>query len=105
MIWTDATRVLHARKEQCLPSDLTDGEWAIPEPFFPGASHVGSPRKWPMRRIVEAMLNMLRGGLPWRMMPPGSPPATTVQHYFYAWRDDGTWARINHYLIQDARIA
>ena len=39
------------------------------------------------------------------MMPPGSPPATTVQHYFYRWRDDGTWQRINHYLIQDARIA
>ncbi|WP_445949200.1 IS5 family transposase, partial [Sphingorhabdus sp.] len=24
---------------------------------------------------------------------------------FYAWRDDGTWQRINHYLIQDARVA
>jgi Transposase DDE domain len=39
------------------------------------------------------------------MMPPGFPPATTVQHYFYRWRDDGTWQNINHYLIQDARIA
>jgi putative transposase len=27
-----------------------------------------------------------------------------VQHYFYAWRDDGTWARINHYLLQGARM-
>ena len=39
------------------------------------------------------------------MMPPGFLPATTVQHYFYRWRDDGTWQRINHYLIQDARVA
>ncbi len=28
-----------------------------------------------------------------------------MQHYFYRWRDDCTWLRINHYLIQDARIA
>jgi len=32
-----------------------------------------------MRRIVDAMLYLLRGGLPWRMVPPGFPPATTVQ--------------------------
>ncbi len=39
------------------------------------------------------------------MMPPGFPPATTVQHYFYRWRDNGTWQKINHHLTQDARIA
>ncbi|MEJ6594953.1 MAG: IS5/IS1182 family transposase, partial [Parasphingorhabdus sp.] len=31
-MWTDTTRVQHARKEQCLPSDLTDGEWTVLEP-------------------------------------------------------------------------
>jgi transposase len=97
--------VQHARNEQRLPSDLTDGEWAVLEPFFPPPSRVGRPRKWRVRKIVDALLYMLRGGLPWRMMPPGFPPATTVQHYFYRWRDDGTWQNINHYLIQDARIA
>lgn len=30
----------------------------------PPASRVGRPRKWPMRRIVEAILYLLRGGLP-----------------------------------------
>ena len=104
-MWTDTTRIEHARKEQRLPSDLTDREWEVLEPFFPPLSLVGRPRKWPTRIIVDALLYMLRGGLPWRMMPPGFPPATTVQHYFYRWRDDGTWQRINHYLIQDARVA
>ena len=104
-MWTDTTRTEHARKEQRLPSDLTDREWAVLEPFFARPSFVGRPRKWPTRIIVDALLYMLRGGLPWRMMPPGFPPATTVQHYFYRWRDDGTWQRINHYLVQDARIA
>lgn len=104
-MWTDTTRVQHARKGLALPSDLTDGEWAVLEPLFAPPSVVGRPRKWPMRRIVEAMLYLLRGGLPWRMLPPGFPPATTVQRWFYAWRDDGTWERINHYLVQDARVA
>jgi putative transposase len=105
MMWTDTTRAQHAREGQRLPSDLTDDEWAVLEPFFPPPSDVGRPRKWPTRIIVDALFYMLRGGLPWRMMPPGFPPATTVQHYFYAWRDNGTWARINHYLIHDARVA
>jgi transposase len=104
-MWTDITRAQYARKDRPLPSDLTDGEWAVLEPFLPPASHVGRPRKWPMRRIVEAMLYLLRGGLPWRMLPPGFPPPTTVQRWFYAWRDDGTWQRINHYLLQELRMA
>jgi putative transposase len=104
-MWTDTTRAHHARSGLALPSDLTDEEWAVLEPFFPLPSFVGRPRKWPMRRIVEAMLYLLRGGLPWRMLPPGFPPSSTVQRWFYAWRDDGTWQRINHYLIQDARVA
>ena len=68
-MWTDTTRAHHARAGLALPSDLTDAEWAVLEPFFPPPSHVGRPRKWPMRRIVEAILYLLRGGLPWRMLP------------------------------------
>ena len=104
-MWTDTTRKRHARKGPGLPSDLTDGGWEILEPFLPLPCHVGRPRKWPMRRIVEAMLYLLRGGLPWRMLPPGFPPATTVQRYFYAWRDSGLWQTINHYLLMAIRTA
>ena len=104
-MWTDTTRAHHARSGLALPSDLTDAEWAILEPFFPPPSSTGRPRKWPMRRIVEAILYLLRGGLPWRMLPPCFPPVSTVQRWFYLWRDAGLWERINHYLLQDLRIA
>ena len=100
---TDTTRAQHARKGPGLPSDLTDAEWALLEPFLPPASPFGRPREWPMRQIVDAMLYLLRGGLPWRMLPPGFPPATTVQRYFYAWRDRGVWPTINHYLLMAVR--
>ena len=87
-MWTDTTRAYHARAGLALPSDLTDGEWAVLEPFFSPPSHVGRPRKWPMRRIVEAILYLLRGGLPWRMLPPCFPPVSTVRRWFYLWRDN-----------------
>ncbi len=67
-MWTDTTRAHHARAGLALPSDLTDAEWAVLEPFFPPPSYVGRPRKWKKRRIVEAILYLLRGGLPWRML-------------------------------------
>jgi len=104
-MWTDTTRSQYARKGLALPSDLTDTEWALLEPFFPAPSDTGRPRKWPMRRVVEAILYLLRGGLPWRMLPPCFPPVSTVQRWFYQWRDAGLWELINHYLLQDLRTA
>ena len=102
-MWTDTTRALHARKGLALPSNLTDGEWAVLEPFFPLPSKVRRPRKWPMRRNVEAILYLLRGGLPWRMLPPCFPPASTVRRWFYLWRDSGLWKTVNHYPLMALR--
>ena len=42
-MWTDTTRAQYARANLALPSDLTDGEWALLEPFFPPVSTV---RRW-----------------------------------------------------------
>jgi transposase len=39
------------------------------------------------------------------MLPREFPPFTTVQHYFYRWRDDGTWLAINHALVMLTREA
>jgi putative transposase len=88
-----------------LPSDLTDAEWAVLEPFLPQPSQVGRPRKWPLRRIVEAILYLLRGGLPWRMLPPCFPPVSTVRRWFYLWRDNGLWLSLNHALLLIGREA
>ena len=73
------------------------------EPLLPSPSHVGRPRKWPMRWILEAMLYLLRGGLPWRMLPPCFPPVSTVRRWFYLWRDNGLWLAMNHVLLMASR--
>lgn len=104
-MWTDNTRAHYASALLTLPSDLTDAEWTLLEPFFPPPSHMGRPRKWPLRRIVEAILYLLRGGLPWRMLPPCFPPVSTMRRWFYLWRDPGLWLSLNHALLLIGREA
>jgi transposase len=58
-----------------------------------------------MRSVVNALLYMLRTGCQWRQLPCEFPPFTTVQHYFYAWRDGGVLERINFELLVQAREA
>ena len=43
-----------------------------------------------LRRVIDAMLYLLTTGCQWRLLPKEFPPYTTVQRFFYGWRDDGT---------------
>lgn len=96
---TDTTRVPCARADLALPSDLANAEWALLKPYFPPASHAGRPRKWPMRRIVEAIQHMLRGDLRWRMPPPCFPPVSTVRRWFYLWLDSIMDVKLNREIV------
>ena len=100
-MWTDTTRAQYAHSDLALPSDLTNAEWAVLEPFFPPPSRMGRPHKWPLHRIVEAILYLLRNGLPWRMLPPCFPTVSTVRRWFYLWRDSRLWLSLNHALLSD----
>ena len=90
-MWTAATRAQHSRDELRFASDLTDAGWAIVAPLLPAGSLVGRPPSWPRREIVNAIFYVLRGGVPWRKLPPGFPPRQTVYAWFAAWRDAGIW--------------
>ena len=48
---------------------------------------------------------MVRTGCQWRQVPREFAPYTTVQHYFYAWRDSRVLERINFGLLLQARKA
>ena len=37
------------------------------------------------------------------MLPKDFPPVSTVQGYFYAWRDSFLWQSINHLLVMSTR--
>jgi putative transposase len=55
--------------------------------------------------VVEAILYVLSTGCQWRALPTDFPPRSTVQYYFYLWRDQRLWRRINLALIRRARLA
>ena len=104
-MWTEITRPQYERDGLRYASDLRDAEWEVLEPCLPSAKVLGRPRTTSLREVVNAILYLLRSGCPWRMLPRDFPPRSTVQRYFYLWRDDGTWAEINRLLVVSAREA
>ncbi len=103
MVWTEITRPKYLRAGLRYASDLTDAEWQLVEPFMPPRAHLGRPRTIELRSVVNAILYILATGCQWRAIPKDLPARSTVQGYFYRWRDDGTWWWINDALVRLAR--
>jgi putative transposase len=105
MPWTEITRQQYRREAGRFASDTTDGEWSLLEPLMPEPAGIGRPCTTSLREVVNAILYVLWTGCPWRALPKNFPPRSTVQGYFYRWRDDGTWHYINRTLVERTRIA
>lgn len=103
MPWNDTARRDYARRGLRYASDLTDREWAVIEPFLPPPRRIGRPRSPDLRQVVNAVLYMAATGCQWRMLPKDLPPHSTVQRYFYDWRDSGLWRTISNSLVMSAR--
>lgn len=103
MPWDDTARVEHRRNAARYPSDLMEREWALIAPLLPPARRGGRPRTTDLRSVVDAILYVASSGCQWRMLPKDFPPVSTVQGYFYAWRDSGLWQGINHLMVMSAR--
>ena len=103
MSWTEITREQYRRDRLRYASDTSDAEWRLLSPFLPGASRVGRPREVDLRAVMDAILYILATGCQWRALPKDFPPRSTVQYYFYLWRDQGLWRRINLALVRRAR--
>ena len=87
------------------PSDLSDAQWAELSPLLPPDKPRGHPRTVDLREVVNGILYVLRGGIPWRMLPHDLPPWGTVWWYFRQWRIDGTWERVEEALRPAVREA
>ncbi len=84
------------------PSDLSDAEWALVEPYLTPAA-TGRPRTRDLREIVDGIFYVLRTGCQWRYLPHDLPPWQTVYGYFTAWTNDGIFAQLNYELTGLAR--
>ena len=70
---------------------------------MPPPRRIGRPRKTDLREIVNAVLYMASTGCQWRMLPKDFPPVSTVQRYFYQWRDSRLWQTIRFHLAMQTR--
>jgi transposase len=88
----------------CYDTDLSDAEWAILAPLLAPTTRRGRPRKHDLRQVLNAILYILRGGVPWRLLPHEFPPWQSVYDHFRRWRQRGTWRSINDVLRTRARM-
>ena len=104
-MWTETTQPQYRRDGLRYASDVTDAEWAQIEALLPLPKKLGRPRTTALRAVVNAMLYQLTTGCQWRLLPKEFPPFSTVQRFFYRWRDAGLWQTINHALVMRVREA
>lgn len=81
---------------------LTDAQWAFLKPMLPKPSQRGRPPT-DRRPIINAILYILKGGIPWRLLPAHFPPWKTVYHVFRKWTLDHTWESLNARLRAHVR--
>jgi transposase len=88
---------------------MSDAQWAVIGPLLPPPGNTtgrgGRPVKHSRRLVLDAIFYLVRGGVAWRQLPAGFPPATTVYDVFRGWVADGTWVRIHDALRDQVRLA
>jgi transposase len=89
------------------PSDLTDIQWTHLESMLQrdrGGRHAGGrPRKYALRRVVDALLYVVKTGCQWRQLSANFFLWLSVHQQFRAWRDDGAWERVARALREQYR--
>ena len=103
MPWTETTRREYRRETPRYASDLTDYEWDLIARFMPPRRTVGRPRKTNLREVMNAILYIGSTGCQWAMLPKDFPPYSTVQRYFYDWRDSGLLQTMRFMLAMETR--
>ena len=105
MAWTETSRREYRRSGRKYETDLSEAEWQLIVGFLPAPRRLGRPRSTDLRKVVEAIFYMLGSGCQWRMLPKDFPPYSTVQRFFYRWREEGLWRQVQHALVMAAREA
>lgn len=85
-------------------SDLTPQQWEWVRPHLPRSrQRMGRPRQVSLRRVINAILYLLRTGCQWRLLPHDFPPASTVRYWFKKLTASGLWVKLNDLLVRRVR--
>lgn len=83
-------------------TSLTDAQWAFLKRLLPKRPKRGRPPT-DRRRIMDALLYVVKGGIQWRLLPASFPPWKTVYHVFRQWTLNHTWEALNARLRTHVR--
>ena len=78
-------------------TSLTDAQWHVLEPMLPQQKKTGRP-PIDRRKIIDAILYIVKGGIQWRLLPQDLPCWKTVYHVFREWKRNHTWEALNDRL-------
>lgn len=82
------------------PSDLTDAEWALIEPFFV----VGNKSKYHKRTLMNAVRYKVKTGCQWRQIPHDFPKWTDVWSFYRRACQIALFERITDELVKQKRL-
>lgn len=76
---------------------LSDAEWALVKDLFDDKVR-GVPRRYSRRSMVDAICYVVRGGIPWRMLPAEFAPWNLVFKTFRRWSAQKRFEVMQHRL-------
>lgn len=92
-----------AKSTQTYPTDVNDTEWAQIAPLLPAEKGTGRPREHLWREIMNGIFYITKNGCTWRALPHDLPPWQTAYHYFWLFRNNGLWEKINTAIREAVR--
>jgi len=81
------------------PTDLTDSQWQVIQKLLLDQRK----RKYELRQVFNAIFYVVKGGIPWRLMPKDLPPWKSVYYYYAKFCRLGIWRELNDALREKVR--
>ena len=82
------------------PSDVSDDEWAFVAPYLTLLPEDAGQRRHNLREVFNALRYLVRGGIPWRMLPHDFPRWELVYQQYRRWLAAGCFETI----VEDLRV-
>ena len=92
-------------ERKAYPSDVSDDEWAFVAPYLTLMTEEAPQREYPLREVFNALRYVVRGGIPWRMVPHDLPPWHAVYQQTQRWQKAGVFEAMVHDLREVLRVA
>jgi putative transposase len=93
-----------SHKKQRYASDLSIEQWQHLKPLLvKSGKQPGRPVVLDLRAVVNAIFYVMRTGCQWRNLPHDYPNFNSVYYHYRKWSLDGTWGRVNRWLLYQVR--